>query len=507
MISNRRTFCLFLILIVVVVSRSPLVQSAPNKVLKVGVVAMNTSLRPENAYHYLHLVLLPLHAQNLVRVDKSAVVRAELLRKWNISKDQRTYTFYLRDDVTFHDGSPLKSDHVLDSFKRIIKELDGVYTIDLFKELIQGGELTTQNKMPTGFKKIDDHTFQIVLNKPFSFFLDFIATNRFGVYKRVSNQGYPIGSGPYEPFVDHKNKMIRFKKYKGFKDQKLKWDEIEVHLIRNQSHLKELVSKNKIDVFLGTSIENMMTDVFSESYQYFRYPRFGFFHMFYNLDRKVFQNDALRKALTELVRYGVQQVKKPGLFLEHQPTFVSPGILYRSYYASQRPTLSPKEFKQKFPELNFESPLQIYFRKDYVNESVVDSVANALKAAHVPAAVHRQSYQRVADVIENKSYDMALYGQYGFDSDPEAFLIAIIRDFRNNDYVKSKGLLKNELKDFKYMPVSKDRLKKYSDFFESFENEELMLPLFRLYYPIVHRKGLTIPYKGFNLDLKLYEIE
>ena len=119
MISNRRTFCLFLILIVVVVSRSPLVQSAPNKVLKVGVVAMNTSLRPENAYHYLHLVLLPLHAQNLVRVDKSAVVRAELLRKWNISKDQRTYTFYLRDDVTFHDGSPLKSDHVLDSFKRI----------------------------------------------------------------------------------------------------------------------------------------------------------------------------------------------------------------------------------------------------------------------------------------------------------------------------------------------------------------------------------------------------
>ena len=130
-----------------------------------------------------------------------------------------------------------------------------------------------------------------------------------------------------------------------------------------------------------------------------------------------------------------------------------------------------------------------------------------MKAAHVPAAVHRQSYQRVADVIENKSYDMALYGQYGFDSDPEAFLIAIIRDFRNNDYVKSKGLLKNELKDFKYMPVSKDRLKKYSDFFESFENEELMLPLFRLYYPIVHRKGLTIPYKGFNLDLKLYEIE
>src|SRR5687767_5183209 len=39
----------------------------------------------------------------LVEVDDSLHIIPSLARRWEISEDKRTYTFYLRDDVFFHD--------------------------------------------------------------------------------------------------------------------------------------------------------------------------------------------------------------------------------------------------------------------------------------------------------------------------------------------------------------------------------------------------------------------
>lgn len=479
---------------------------AKSKTLKLGSVAMDYTLRPETAIHYMHLLVIPLYSQKLISVDSRGVVRAELAKKWSISPDQRTYTFYLRDDITFHDGTPMNAHHVMDSFLRVMKELRGDYTFELLQELIEGGELTKQNKSPTGFKVINDYEFQIVLNKPFAFFLDFISTNRFGVFKRVSNQVNPIGSGPYVPHVDKQNDVIRFKRFENFKGQRPYWDEVDVYHIKDVKNVSAMIQNKGVQVFLGLAVEDMMKKFFPSNFQYYKYPRFGYFHMFFNFKNKVLQDEALRKSLSSLIRGAAQKVKDPGLFLSHQTTFVSPGILYRSYYSQNRPVITAQEFKAKYPKVSFEKPLEIYFRQDYVYKSITDSIQSTLNEAGIPATVHRKSYSDVINAMTSGQFDMALYGQYGFDSDPEAFLIAIMKSFGDDSYILENGFIPKETESFKYMANSKEKLKKYSDFFQSLEQKELMLPLFRLYYPIVHQKGLVIPSKGFNLDLKPYEI-
>lgn len=54
---------------------------------------------------------------SLLEVDKRGAVQPWLADWWEISDDGRTYTFYLVEDATFHDGKPITSKDVLFSYE------------------------------------------------------------------------------------------------------------------------------------------------------------------------------------------------------------------------------------------------------------------------------------------------------------------------------------------------------------------------------------------------------
>ena len=49
----------------------------------------------------------------LVRFDEEMNPIPDLAESWEISEDGTVYTFKLREDVTFHDGTPMTADDVL----------------------------------------------------------------------------------------------------------------------------------------------------------------------------------------------------------------------------------------------------------------------------------------------------------------------------------------------------------------------------------------------------------
>jgi peptide/nickel transport system substrate-binding protein len=80
-----------------------------------------------------------------------------LAKSWDVSKDGLTYTFKLRDDVKFHDGSPLKASDV-------------VYSYDRLKTIGEGyGYLVTADV--ESVKAVDDYTVEFKLKAPSALFL------------------------------------------------------------------------------------------------------------------------------------------------------------------------------------------------------------------------------------------------------------------------------------------------------------------------------------------------
>ena len=79
-------------------------------------------LDPHKTSAYFSFEVLENVFDTLVEPDAKLEMRPALAESWNVSADQRTWTFHLRRGVTFHDGSPFTADDVVYSYRRIIDE-------------------------------------------------------------------------------------------------------------------------------------------------------------------------------------------------------------------------------------------------------------------------------------------------------------------------------------------------------------------------------------------------
>jgi peptide/nickel transport system substrate-binding protein len=129
---------------------------------------------------------------NLVYLDADGNITPWLATSWTVSPDGRTYTFKLRDGVTFSDGTPFDAEAVRANLARI-------------------RDPATKTRMTTAYIApyvdgvvLDRLTFQAHLREPYSAFLDVLAQAWFGLVSpkalRENPQSLadrPIGTGPF----------------------------------------------------------------------------------------------------------------------------------------------------------------------------------------------------------------------------------------------------------------------------------------------------------------------
>ncbi len=138
---------------------------------------------------------------SLVQLDDSLHVQPDIAKHWNISDDNLTYTFFLRNDVKFHKHPEFKT---TDS-TRIVVAKDFEYS---FNRLIDPKVASPGNwvlKNVEKYKAINDTTFQIKLKKPFPAFLGLMSMRYCSVVPKEIVEFYgsdfranPIGTGPFK---------------------------------------------------------------------------------------------------------------------------------------------------------------------------------------------------------------------------------------------------------------------------------------------------------------------
>ncbi|MEN2740626.1 ABC transporter substrate-binding protein [Microbacterium sp. X-17] len=96
----------------------------PNGSLHIGFVAPPRTLDPALSTGIASLEYLTPVYDRLIQIDNNLQLQPMLATDWSFSSDGSTLTMKLRDDITFHDGTPFTADAVVQNITRS-KTLDG----------------------------------------------------------------------------------------------------------------------------------------------------------------------------------------------------------------------------------------------------------------------------------------------------------------------------------------------------------------------------------------------
>lgn len=103
---------------------------------------------------------------SLVSTDKQGKPIPELAEKWDVSSDQLTYTFHLRKDLKFSDGSPLTADDVAFTLTLLHdKAYEG--EVDISQYAVKGGKEYKEGKATSieGIQVVDKQTIKVTTEK------------------------------------------------------------------------------------------------------------------------------------------------------------------------------------------------------------------------------------------------------------------------------------------------------------------------------------------------------
>ncbi len=98
-------------------------------------------------------------------------IQPSLAESWEISDDGRTYTFHLRDNVSFSNGSALTASDVEYTFRRLLTHPESCNK-DIADGIAGASDLESgKTEKLAGFKVLSDLDFSITLDDPFAAFL------------------------------------------------------------------------------------------------------------------------------------------------------------------------------------------------------------------------------------------------------------------------------------------------------------------------------------------------
>jgi oligopeptide transport system substrate-binding protein len=114
--------------------------------------------------------------EGLVAQDKDAGLIPGVAESWTVSDDGMIYTFKLRKDAVWSDGSPVTADDFVYAFRRLEDPATGAQYSSMLYPVKNAEELNTSKAKPEdlGAKAIDAATLEVTLKAPTPYFLEML---------------------------------------------------------------------------------------------------------------------------------------------------------------------------------------------------------------------------------------------------------------------------------------------------------------------------------------------
>lgn len=264
--------------------------------------------------------------EGLCRLDERDQGIPGIAESWDISEDNLTYTFHLRD-AKWSDGQPVKASDFVYAWKRAVDPATAAeYGYQMY--YLKNGEAINNGEKPVdelGVKAIDDKTLEVTLENITPYFLQLTA---FPTYMPVRedvvsadpegwalNMDTYIGNGPFKVQEWKHDDVLKLVKNENYYDaDKVKLDGIDYVFIVEASTAVSAFESGEIDYMEAVPAEKIAVLEEANDENFKILPYLGTYFYIFNMNQEPVNNLKVRKALSLAINRTdiVEQVTKAG---------------------------------------------------------------------------------------------------------------------------------------------------------------------------------------------------
>lgn len=352
----------------------------------------DVTLNPLRCSDFTNRAILSLMYQGLFTVDRDYNVEPMLCSRYSMSENMRTYTFYVDENATFSDGTPVTAEDVVASLKSA--KDSGVYRsrftrVSSFSVGEDGGVVV---KLNTAYEN-----FPLLLDVPI-------------IKATELDLDLPLGSGPYMlTNYGMGTKLVRRTNW---------WCDADMVITASVISLVEAESVNQIrDQFQFGDLDLVQADTGSDryadylcDYELWDSENGIFLYLVFNQESKYFSKASVRAAMT----YGID---RDSLITEYYRGFArsatlpaSPLSPYYNTVLAARYEYDPVAFATAVQNANLDGKelIMIVNGKDSYRLRVANAIVDMFAAAGVTVTIETYSGSGYTRALSSGEYDMYL---------------------------------------------------------------------------------------------------
>ncbi|MBW5446377.1 ABC transporter substrate-binding protein [Cohnella sp. CFH 77786] len=264
-------------------------QGAESETKKVTLILpfKSASLDPNNDYTPLRSGV----TETLVKLDDQLNLQGWLATKWE-AKDEKTWSFTIRDGVHFHDGAKLDAAAVKSSFQRglaVSKTLAGALKISSMEA--DGQTLTIRTTEP-------HPSLPSELVSPYASVVNAEAEKKMG--KEEFNRA-PVGTGPFQVTSFTPNAEVRLVRFDGYWGGIPKLNEAAVKFNEDGNVRAIALQSKEADIVYGIPAESIEAIKRDEALKIQSISGLRVHYILYNQQKPLLQDIKVRTALNRLL--------------------------------------------------------------------------------------------------------------------------------------------------------------------------------------------------------------
>jgi peptide/nickel transport system substrate-binding protein len=395
-----------------------------------------SGLDPANVFDTAAMRIARNIAENLTNLGPDGEPVPGLAESWDLSDNGLTWVFHLRKDVTFHDGTPFNAQAVFFNFDRQMNPDNPYYEHGpwgwwdwMYAPIIKSVQV------------LDEFTIKMELNTPFSPLLAHLAISASGtilspaaIEKWGAEIGiHPVGTGPFKFKEWVRGDHVTLEAFDDYWGGRPYLDEVIIKFIPDNTVRGAALAQGEVDLITDFSSPTYQALSAVPGVELIAAAPLNMSYLVMNTEKKPFDDVLVRLA----VQYAINKNELvSSLYGELGEVFngpvPSPEWAYHADLQSYdyNPEISKALLAAAGYPNGFDTELWIYSApRGYnpVGPELAEVIQAYLGEVGINAKVVVRDYTAHSTQLKQYEHEMAFFGWYGDDLDPDEFIYIFCR--------------------------------------------------------------------------------